>query len=100
MLPSLEREGVPLTGQGSPELVALLGCEPAVVESLLGVDPAAAPTETRDCVVAELGAWIAGLPLKEASIFFEAATPPADLVQQVAQACELGEAEVESLLGG
>lgn len=95
----LASEGVELTGEGSPDLVAALGCEPDLVDGLIRLDPTAAPEQTRDCVTRTIGAWMASLPLTEASTFFQAAAPPAELVADLSAECDLSEDAVLALIG-
>ncbi len=94
----LDSEGVPLVGQGSPELVALLGCEPDIIRSLIGI-PASIPPDTGECLLTGIGGWIADLPLLEGEAFFQSASPPAELVAQLSGDCDVPESTISAVLG-
>ena len=93
----LEEEGLELTGQGSPELAALIECEPDVVNTLFTLAPSTDPG-TANCLVTGLGRWITDLPLAEADNFFQTPEPPAELVAWLADQCSLSEDEVLAAL--
>ena len=93
----LEEAGLELTGQGSPELAALIACEPDVVNTLFTLDPSTDPG-TSNCLVTGLGRWITDLPLTEADSFFQTAEPPSELVAWLADQCSLSEDDVVAAL--
>ena len=95
----LESEEITLTGQGSPELAALLRCNPDSIHSLIMLNEALAPVETIECLEDGIGEWIAGLPLAEASTFFDAPTPPDELISQLSASCGVAEPDVAALIG-
>ena len=95
----LESEEITLTGQGSPELAALLRCNPDSIHSLIMLNEALAPVETIECLEDGIGEWIAGLPLAEASTFFDAPTPPDELISQLSAGCGVAEPDVAALIG-
>lgn len=94
----LDSEGVPLTGQGSPELAALIGCEPGAIDRLITLDPTLADEPTRICLTAGIATWIGGLPLEEAQVFFQSPVPPDELVTLLGSICNLTVEEVETIL--
>lgn len=94
----LDEEGIELVGQGAPELVALLGCEPSAASVLLGSDSSILPPNVWDCVTNGIGAWMSGIPLDEAEEFLEAETPPADLIADLSSACAVEEDVLEAIL--
>ena len=94
----LDAEGIPLTGQGSPELAALVGCDPSVIDNMIEINPAAAEPETVSCLSFELADWIGSIPLADSEAFFQGASPPPELISALAEGCDLAEDEVTSIL--
>ena len=94
----LEAEEIPLTGQGTPELAALISCAPQVLENIIRIDPEAVPADVRTCLTATAATWIGDLTLVEATIFLESPAPPSELTTLLSTVCDVTEEEAQSLL--
>lgn len=93
----LDDEDQELVGQGSPELAALLGCEPAVAEQLFSVG--SLPAANSQCVSRGIGTWVTELPLSEADAFFNSTVPPDALVDQLSEDCNIDREALAAILG-
>ena len=94
----LEDENIELTGQGAPEILATLGCDPSTSAGLF-----AAPTlEPEDalCVTTETGAWLSSQPLSQAEELLGAQRPPQALFDSVAETCGVTQDQLDEVFGG
>jgi len=92
----LESEGIPITGQGAPEIIATLGCDPSIGAALFPTANFGFDQPTSACVADGLTAGAAATPLTEAESFFSSAVPPAALLETIATDCGVTVDELES----
>ncbi len=83
----LKSEDVEITGQGAPELVAALRCEPALSARLFNAEAFGFPQEQSSCIVDRLGEATAAVPLAEAEAYFSTPTPPDAVIQAISAVC-------------
>lgn len=85
----LESEGIEIVGQGAPEMVAALGCDPGIGTQLFGTASFGFTESQSVCVVGQLTAATAAVPLEEAEAFFSTPTPPDDVLAGIASVCDV-----------
>ena len=93
----LRAENIEIVGRGAPEIVAALGCDPTISAQLFSAESFDLTTEQRSCVVDALGTATAAVPLDEAEAFFSTPVPPDEVLEGVADDCEVS---VEELVAG
>ena len=96
----LEAEGIEFTGDGAPEFVALIGCEPDVIETFVALPASAAPPADRACILNSFASFLGELPLQDADRVLGSPAPPEDLVASLSEDCGLTEDTVLGVLGG
>lgn len=96
----LEAEGIEFTGDGAPEFVALIGCEPDVIETFVALPTSAAPPADRACILNSFASFLGELPLQDADRVLGSPAPPEDLVASLSEDCGLTEDTVLGVLGG
>ena len=96
----LEAEGIEFTGDGAPEFVALIGCEPDVIETFVALPTSAAPPADRACILNSFASFVGELPLQDADRVLGSPAPPEDLVASLSEDCGLTEDTVLGVLGG
>ena len=95
----LESEGIELTGEGAPELIAALGCEPALGYQLMGAGSFDVDDEQGECIVNALITGAAQVPLTDAEAFFSTPTPPDALLQGISAICGVTIEQLEQGFG-
>lgn len=95
----LESEGIEVTGEGAPELIAALGCEPALGYQLMGAASFDVDDEQGECIVNALITGAAQVPLTEAEAFFSTPTPPDTLLQGISTICDVTIDQLEQGFG-
>lgn len=83
----LESEGIDLVGQGAPEMVAALGCDPAIGVQLFRTQGFGFTDVQSACVVLGLTTATAAVPLEDAETFFSTPTPPDGVLEAISSEC-------------
>jgi len=94
----LDAEGIELVGQGTPELIAALACEPSVGQTLFNVENLPLPTDQATCVIDGISGWLGSLPLTEAEELI-GQTPPEELLEELSGDCDVALEELRAALG-
>ena len=95
----LEGEGIPVTGSGAAELVALVGCRQEIIGNILGINPAVATAEVRACALTAIGQWFSSIPLDEADVVLQEPDPPQSVRDQIVNDCDVDDETATAILG-
>ena len=95
----LESEGVPFTGEGTADLVALIACEPdAITQWLPDSNPVLGNGEEWNCTVRQIGDWLSARSIPEAEAFLGAGAPPQEFFDLAAENCNIAVEDVAAAL--
>ena len=94
----LESEGVPFTGEGTAELIALIRCEPDVINSWLPETNPVLFGRDWTCTVGSVGDWLSARSIPEAEEFLSAGAPPQEFFDLTAQTCGIDAGNVAAAL--
>ena len=95
----LESEGIEIVGQGGPELVAALGCDPGIGTRLFSPESFDVGEAEGECIVAGLVDAATRVRLAEAEAFFGTPTPPDAVLQTISSDCGVSLEELDRGFG-
>ena len=95
----LDSEGIEFTGEGTAEIIALIRCEPDVINQWLSTtNPVLGGGEEWSCTVGAIGDWLSARSIPEAEEFLSAGAPPQEFFEQAASTCNLNVDDVAAAL--
>lgn len=94
----LEEEGIPFTGEGTAELIALIRCEPDTITQWLPDSNPVLVGNDWNCTVRQIGEWLSARTIPEAEEFLGAGAPPQEFFDLAAQNCNLDVNDVAAAL--
>lgn len=94
----LDSEGIPFTGEGTAELIALIRCEPDAINSWLPETNPVLFGRDWTCTVGSVGDWLSARSIPEAEEFLSAGAPPQEFFDLTAETCGIDAADVAAAL--
>ena len=94
----LDSEGIPFTGEGTAELIALIRCEPDAINSWLPETNPVLFGRDWTCTVGSVGDWLSARSIPEAEEFLSAGAPPQEFFDLTAQTCGIDAVDVAAAL--
>ena len=85
----LDSEGFEIEGQGGPEIVAALGCDPTVGNELFSATAFNVGPEQGSCIVDGLISATSSIPLADAETFFSTPVPPDEVLEAISSRCDV-----------